>query len=93
MKKRSWWDPTPRTSWNGRRQKGSALLQELLQWTTQPQFVYSHRWCTNDLGMWDNRHCLHRARPFDSWNYKRIMHRTTLAGDGPTVEPAESSLS
>ncbi len=35
--------------------------------------------------MWDNRTCLHRGRPWDNGVYKRIMHRTTLAGDGPTV--------
>ena len=67
-------------------EKGRALLKELLEWATQPQFVYSHRWRVHDLVMWDNRHCLHRARPFDSGSYRRVMHRTTLAGDGPTVE-------
>ena len=60
-------------------EKGRALLEELLEWSTQPQFVCSHRWRANDLVMWDNRHCLHRARPFDSERYKRIMHRTTLS--------------
>ena len=61
-------------------EKGRALLKELMEWATRPQFVYSHSWRANDLVMWDNRHCLHRARPFDSQKYKRIMHRTTLAG-------------
>ena len=65
--------------------KGSALLEELLEWATQPRFVYRHCWKTNDLVMWDNRTCLHRGRPWDNGVYKRIMHRTTLAGDGPTV--------
>jgi len=67
-------------------EKGSALLKELLEWATQPQFVYQHRWRVNDLVMWDNRYCLHRGRAWDSSNHKRIMHRTTLAGDGSTVE-------
>ena len=67
------------------REKGSALLEELLEWSTQPRFVYRHRWKTNDLVMWDNRTCLHRGRSWDNRVYKRIMHRTTLAGDGPTV--------
>lgn len=65
--------------------KGRSLLEELLEWSTQPRFVYRHRWKTNDLVMWDNRSCLHRGRPWDNGVYKRIMHRTTLAGDGPTV--------
>ena len=67
------------------REKGRALLEELLEWATQPRFVYRHQWETNDLVMWDNRTCLHRGRPWDNAIYKRIMHRTTLAGDGPTV--------
>ena len=67
------------------REKGSALLKELLDWSTQQQFVYRHRWKTNDLVMWDNRSCLHRGRPWENGIYKRIMHRTTLAGDGPTA--------
>ena len=69
----------------GHREKGRALLEELLEWATRPQFVYRHRWKANDLVMWDNRTCLHRGRPWDNGVYKRIMHRTTLAGDGPTV--------
>jgi len=66
-------------------EKGRALLEELLDWSTQPQFVYRHSWRTNDLVMWDNRSSLHRGRPWDGHSYKRIMHRTTLAGDGSGV--------
>ena len=66
-------------------ERGATLLKELLEWSTQPQFVYQHKWRINDLVMWDNRSCLHRGRPWDNGTYKRIMHRTTLAGDGPTV--------
>ena len=35
--------------------------------------------------MWDNRAVLHRGRPWDTKRYRRVMHRTTVAGDGPTV--------
>ena len=38
--------------------------------------------------MWDNRCVLHRGRPWDAAQYRRVMRRTTIAGDGPTVEPA-----
>lgn len=60
--------------------KGQTLLQELLDWATHPQFVYQHNWCVNDLLVYDNRCCLHRGRPWDHSKYKRILHRTTLAG-------------
>jgi len=35
--------------------------------------------------MWDNRCMLHRGRPWDESRHRRVMHRTTVAGDGPTA--------
>ena len=67
-------------------EEGKALLKELLEWSTQRQFVYRHTWRVNDLVVYDNRCCLHRGRSWDRGKYKRVLHRTTLAGDGPTVE-------
>jgi len=66
-------------------ERGSALLDELLEWTTQPQFIYKHSWKQKDLVLWDNRCSLHRGRPWNAENYRRVMRRTTLLGDGPTV--------
>ncbi|HEX5816201.1 MAG TPA: TauD/TfdA family dioxygenase, partial [Methylomirabilota bacterium] len=48
-------------------------------------FVYAHAWRVHDLVMWDNRRTMHRARPFPA-HEPRDMRRTTLVGDGPTVE-------
>jgi alpha-ketoglutarate-dependent 2,4-dichlorophenoxyacetate dioxygenase len=61
------------------------LLRELLEAATRPELVYRHRWTVGDLVMWDNRCTLHRGRPWDEGRYPRVMHRTTVAGDGPTV--------
>ena len=61
------------------------LLRDLTEHATQRRFVYSHQWRVNDLVMWDNRQTMHRARPFPA-NEPRDMRRTTLKGDGPTVE-------
>jgi alpha-ketoglutarate-dependent taurine dioxygenase len=60
--------------------EGRALLDELLAWATQPQFVYRHEWSIGDLVIWDNTGCMHRvqAYPVDSG---RMMHRTTLIGE------------
>ncbi len=66
-------------------EEGKALLKELYDWCTQPQFVYRHEWRAGDLLIYDNRLCLHRARPWEMDRYKRVLHRTTIAGDGPTV--------
>jgi hypothetical protein len=35
--------------------------------------------------MWDNRCVLHRGRPWDESAYRRVMHRTTVAGQDPVV--------
>jgi alpha-ketoglutarate-dependent taurine dioxygenase len=61
---------------------GRALLSELLEWATRPDFVYRHRWRVGDLVIWDNRGALHRALPYN-FDSPRLMHRTTLVGDEP----------
>jgi len=61
------------------------LLRELLDGATTADLVYTHRWQPGDLVMWDNRCVLHRGRPWDVGRYRRVMHRTTVAGDGPTA--------
>jgi alpha-ketoglutarate-dependent 2,4-dichlorophenoxyacetate dioxygenase len=69
--------------------EGRALLRDLLAIATRPDFVYRHHWRVGDLVMWDNRAVLHRGRPWDAGRYRRVMHRTTVAGEGPTVPDAE----
>ena len=67
--------------------EGRALLDELLEGACQPPRVYRHRWSAGDLVLWDNRCMLHRGRPWDT-TQRRIMRRTTVAGDPP---PGEST--
>lgn len=66
-------------------EEGRAFLKDLVAKATQPAFTYSHKWQANDLVIWDNRCVLHRGRPWDKGRYRRVMHRTTVAGDGPTA--------
>jgi alpha-ketoglutarate-dependent 2,4-dichlorophenoxyacetate dioxygenase len=63
------------------------LIGKLLELTTRPDRVYRHRWRVGDLVMWDNRCVLHRGRLWDSARHERVMHRTTVAGDGATAHP------
>jgi alpha-ketoglutarate-dependent 2,4-dichlorophenoxyacetate dioxygenase len=63
------------------------LLDDLLARTTRPECVYQHRWRQWDLVMWDNRCVLHRGRPWDAAHHRRVMRRTTVAGEGPTADP------
>lgn len=65
--------------------EGRALIDELMAFATQPQFIYSHPWTPHDMVLWDNRAVLHRATPFSSTSEKRLMVRTTIAGDTSTV--------
>jgi alpha-ketoglutarate-dependent taurine dioxygenase len=60
---------------------GRALLRRLLEWATQPQYVYRHAWSPGDLLLWDNTGTLHRAaaHPIGS---RRLLNRCTLLGDG-----------
>jgi alpha-ketoglutarate-dependent 2,4-dichlorophenoxyacetate dioxygenase len=67
-------------------ERGRALIGGLNEWSTQERFVYRHGWRVGDLVMWDNRCVLHRGRPYDRSRHRRMMHRTTVAGDGPTLE-------
>jgi alpha-ketoglutarate-dependent taurine dioxygenase len=66
------------------RDQGRALLDELLEWATQPRFVLRHRWRRGDLVIWDNTGMLHRALPFEPTS-RRLMHRTTLVGVEPVA--------
>ncbi len=58
--------------------EGRALLDELIDFATQPKFVYAHKWRLGDLVIWDNRCTLHRATPYQSQTYRRDMRRTTI---------------
>lgn len=59
--------------------QGAALLDRLMKWATQPQYVYQHHWQMGDMLMWDNTGAMHRVLPFDHASGRRL-HRTTLAG-------------
>ncbi len=65
-------------------EEGRALVAELVEWCTRPGYVYRHRWRPHDLVMWDNRCALHRATAIPAIE-PRLMHRATIAGEGPVV--------
>jgi len=63
------------------RDEGEALLQKLELHSTQPIFVYRHRWEVNDVLMWDNRCTLHCVEPYDAGIERRTVHRVVVKGD------------
>ncbi len=44
--------------------EGHALIEELIAFCTQPEFVYSHNWQVGDVLIWDQRAVLHRGTPW-----------------------------
>jgi alpha-ketoglutarate-dependent 2,4-dichlorophenoxyacetate dioxygenase len=66
-------------------EEGRVLIEELIAFATQPQFVYQHRWTVRDLVIWDNRCTMHRGRPYDD-TQRRVLHRTTVSDMANTVE-------
>jgi len=65
-------------------EESRALVDELIEFATQPQFLYRHRWRINDLVLWDNRTTMHRGTGFDE-RFRRSMRRATVQDVGPTV--------
>ena len=59
-------------------EEGRALLRDLIEHATQPQFVHRHKWRVGDLLVWDNQQTMHRGTPFDDTKYARDMRRTTV---------------
>ena len=58
------------------------LLAELHQHLVQDRFIYRHRWQAGMVVIWDNRCTMHNALGgYDG--HRRVMHRTTVAGDAP----------
>jgi alpha-ketoglutarate-dependent 2,4-dichlorophenoxyacetate dioxygenase len=66
--------------------EGRALLFELLEHTTQPQFRYRHAWRVGDFVIWDNRTTLHRGLRFDPAHPRDLRRVTTR--DVPDTQKA-----
>jgi len=62
--------------------EGFELLGGLYKHMHQDEFIYRHRWRPDMLVIWDNRCTTHYALGgYDG--HRRVMHRTTVAGDTP----------
>jgi taurine dioxygenase len=63
--------------------EGLDLLETLIEFATQEQFVFRHKWREGDILMWDNRCTLHTGTLYDDQKYTREMHRLWVKGDRP----------
>ncbi len=67
-------------------EEGRALVRELMDFATRPEFVFRHQWRVGDVVIWDNLCSMHRATPFDDTTVQRDMRRTTCREREVAVE-------
>lgn len=59
-----------------------ALIERLAAHATQERFVFRLEWSPDMLVLWDNR-CVQHCATGGYDGHRRVMHRTTVAGDQP----------
>lgn len=62
--------------------ESDALLAELFEHGTRPEFQYRHVWREGDMVFWDNRSVVHLAAGCPD-HLRRRLHRTTIEGTIP----------
>ncbi len=66
------------------RAESDALMEELMDFATQPKFRYDHQWRVGDLVMWDNRSLMHRGNTnYAMAKERRVLQRTVIIGTVP----------
>ena len=74
------------------RDEGRALLQELIDWCTQPQYIFSITYKPGDMVIWDNLCSMHRGGEFNEATDRRDMRRTTIR-EGAAPETPDDPFS
>jgi alpha-ketoglutarate-dependent 2,4-dichlorophenoxyacetate dioxygenase len=78
------------------KEEGRALIRQLIEHATQPQYIFSHSWAVGDMVIWDNLCSMHRGGEYAYDTHRRDMRRTTVregtephtleSGDDPYTE-------
>jgi taurine dioxygenase len=55
--------------------EGRQFIKEWIDYATQEQFVYRHRWQPGDVVIWNNVSTLHTATDYDETKYDRLLYR------------------
>ena len=76
-------------------ESGRQLINQLVEFASQPQNVYRHRWQPGELLIWDNHAMLHSGTPTQMYEAdRRLMHRSfvyTLPTERPLQNYEEAS--
>ena len=67
--------------------ESQTLIDELVDFCTQPQFVYPHQWQEGDVLIWDQRAVLHRGTP---WNYDEPRTLSSICTSATAADGLES---
>ena len=70
--------------------ESDAILEQLLDHSEMPEFIYEHVWTPGDFVMWDNR-CINHARTDFSEGERRLLRRTTVFGTDPVAATAQAA--
>ncbi|HVM81658.1 MAG TPA: TauD/TfdA family dioxygenase [Stellaceae bacterium] len=68
-----------------------ALLEELFEFQTRPEFQYRHVWRVGDVLMWDNVATIHMATGGYGPDEHRLMWRTQVLGDAARFRAANAA--
>ena len=71
--------------------KSKALLDELIEFCTQPEFTYSHQWPVGDVMLWDQRAVLHRGTPWPVEQPRTLSSICTTATSADGVDAVRFS--
>ena len=70
----------------------ATLIDELTSFITRSDYVYSHKWRSGDVLIWDQRAVLHRATPWDYTQPRRLTSLCVSLSDGDGLDAMRQSV-
>ncbi len=67
------------SGWTG--MESRKLLDQLNDFATAPENIYSHPWAIAETVIWDNRCILHRGTGYDADRWRRYLRQTRVVGE------------
>lgn len=58
--------------------EAQALMDELIAFSIQDRFVYTHKWKADDILVWNDLSTVHKASAYDEAKYDRLVYRAWM---------------